>query len=110
MTFSVTDRAGLLSVDVRQHLERRFLFALSRYDSRIIHTEVGIALDDTETGAAANQCQVTVKLQRASLVSIIEKDTDLGKCISRAAGRTGRAVARSLGNAIHSNRSRSPDS
>ncbi len=106
MSISLTDPAGLLDVDHRLLLERRFLFALSRYESRIIRTEIAFTSDESasESKSASEsigiQCHVTVELQRASLVSLTEKHSDLTKCISRVADRTSRAVSRSIDNAI----------
>jgi hypothetical protein len=108
MSFSITDRGDLLSDELRQHLERRFLFALSRYDSRVIQTQVVIGQDEVGGGKAANRCQVDVELQRASRVSVSEGNTDLRECISRAAERTGRAVGRSIDNAAPVDGNRSP--
>ena len=99
MSISICDRADLLSDELRQHLERRFLFALSRYDSRVIQTNVSVGPIEIGPDNLASQCHVDVALQRASHVSITEKSDDIRECISRAAERTGRAVGRSIDNA-----------
>lgn len=96
MLFSITDGGGLLSDELQQHTERRILFALSRYDSRVVQAEVIVARESVANSDVANTCQVTVELKRASLVSITARDADLARCISRAAERTGRAVGRSI--------------
>ncbi len=100
MSLAIIDPAGLLSVEWQLLIERRFMFALSRYDARIVRAEVVIGSDAAGNGSTACQCLVSVELQKASPVSIGERDADLSECIARAAERASRAVGRSIDNAI----------
>lgn len=84
MSLSITDPAGLLSDELRQRLERRFLFALTRYDSRIVRTEVVVDSNENATGNTANQCLVHVELTRALPVSVVESNPDLSQPKSKS--------------------------
>ena len=93
---SMTDRSGLLTDQLRQLAERRLLFALSRFGSRVAQVELVVADENGPRGGVDKTCRVSVKLHRAADVVISDKDADLAKCISRVAKRVGRAVSRAI--------------
>ncbi len=105
MTLSVSDRNDALSEDLRDLLHRRLGFALSRFDSRIRRTSVVVEDVNGPRGGIDKVCRITVTLSGAQNVVISDQDKDLAKCITHAADRVGRAVARSL-NRSHTNRRR----
>ncbi len=109
VTIFITDRAGLLNGELRQLAERRFLFALSRFDSRISKVELVISDENGPRGGIDKACRVSITLHRAPLVVISEKNSDLAKCISRIAERAGRTVARAIEKSQRFDRSRPLD-
>ena len=96
MSFSVVDRSGKLTADLRHLLDRRLRFALSRFEPRI--SGLTAVLEDVNgpRGGVDKLCRIIVRLQRGQEVVIRQEDDDLPRCITRAAERAGRAVARSL--------------
>lgn len=96
MTLSITDRSGLLTQDLRQLAERRLLFALSRFDDRIQHVDLVVNDENGPRGGVDKACRITVKLRRAADVIVRDKDSEMAKCISRAAERVGRTVSRAI--------------
>jgi len=107
MTLSIIAPDGLLSDDQHRHVERRFLFALSRYDSRISAAEVAFKPSTTPGKESWSECQVTITLRNASDVLLSEQTTDLTKDISRIAERASRSVGRSIDKALYLHRYRS---
>lgn len=106
MTLSITDRSDLLTKDLRQLTERRLLFALSRFDNRIMGIDLVVNDDNGPRGGIDKACRITVSLRHAADVTVRDKDADLAKCISRAAERTGRAVSRAIDKSLSFNRVR----
>lgn len=96
MTISITDRSDLLDPILRDLAERRLLFALSRFDSRVIHVDMVVEDENGPRGGVDKSCRVTVSLHRCNDVVISDKDSDMGKCISRVSERLGRSVSRAI--------------
>ena len=96
MSISITDRRNLLDEALRDLAERRLLFALSRFDSRIKKVDLVVTDENGPRGGIDKACRVCVSLKRASEVRISDKDANLATCLSRLAERVGRAVARSI--------------
>ncbi|MCG8449278.1 MAG: HPF/RaiA family ribosome-associated protein [Pirellulales bacterium] len=104
MSLSVVDRNGMLTDELRELLARRLSYALSRFESRIRRKTVVFDDANGPRGGVDKQCRVTVKLDRTGDVVIREQDADISKCITRAAERIGRAVARAIERAQHTYR------
>ncbi len=96
MSVSITDRSNLLNDEMRELAERRLLFALSRFDSRIDSVDLVVEDENGPRGGIDKSCRVTVTLRRAAGVIISDKDSDLARCLSRVAERAGRSVARAI--------------
>lgn len=96
MLISMTDRSDLLSPEMREVVERRFAFALSRFDSRITNVDFVVRDENGPRGGVDKGCRVSISLKRAPEVVITDKDADLATCVSRVAERAGRAVARTI--------------
>ncbi|TWU08206.1 HPF/RaiA family ribosome-associated protein [Stieleria varia] len=96
MSISITDRGGLLSNQLRQLAERRLLFALSRFDSRIVGIDLVVTDENGPRGGIDKACRLSVYLRHANDVVISDKDADIAVCITRAAERAGRAVSRTI--------------
>lgn len=96
MSLSINDSKSLLDGEMRLFTERRFQFALSRFDSRIDGVEVTVTRAERGREIEQHECSVAIDIRRSEKVSLIETDTDLKKCVGRAAQRSGRAVGRSI--------------
>jgi hypothetical protein len=96
MSISIIDPSRLLNEELRQLVERRLLFALSRFDSRIRRVDFVVSDENGPRGGIDKACLISIALERAPVVVIREKDENFSKCITRAAERAGRAVARTI--------------
>lgn len=96
MKLSVIDRNHMLSGELRQFLECRLCFALSRFDSRIRHMSVALEGVNSPRGGLGKLCRITVELDHMRDIVITDQDLELAKCIAHAAERAGRAVARAI--------------
>jgi putative sigma-54 modulation protein len=106
MSVSITDRSDLLTNELRLLAERRFLFALSRFESRLNKVDLVVTDENGPRGGIDKTCQVWVTLHGAGEVVVNDRDSDLAKCISRVAERAGRAVARAIEKSQRLDRSR----
>ncbi|MGB7328958.1 MAG: hypothetical protein WBD31_29025 [Rubripirellula sp.] len=96
MTINIIDRGNLLDSDGRKATERRLLFALSRFDSRIRQVDLVVKDENGPRGGIDKSCRISVLIDHAADVVVSDKDSDLCRCISRAAERAGRAVSRTV--------------
>ena len=96
MQISIVDHHQLLSPSVQQLAERRLLFALARFDSRItaVCLEVGDA--NGPRGGVDKVCRITVELRGLPTVRVSCEDARIESAISRAADRANRGVTRSI--------------
>ncbi|MBT5017595.1 MAG: HPF/RaiA family ribosome-associated protein [Planctomicrobium sp.] len=106
MKLMMTDRSDVLTHDSRLLAERRLLFALSRFDSRIHEVNLVVSDENGPRGGVDKVARITIQLRGASDVVMTHKDDEISKCISRLADRAGRAVARSLKKSHQFDRSR----
>lgn len=106
MSISIIDRDNLMDEALRELAERRLLFALSRFDTRVEKVELVASDENGPRGGNDKLCRVHVWLKRASDVQISDQDADLAVCLSRVAERVGRAVGRSIERAQDFSRTR----
>lgn len=106
MSISITDRTGLMTAELRELLERRLTFALSRFESHVEQVVLVINDENGPRGGMDKACRVSIKLHRAADVIITDRDGDIGKCVSRIADRAGRAVSKSIAKSQEVDRSR----
>ena len=104
VSLSLIDRNDILTHELRDLLDRRLSYALSRYESRIRRKTVVIEDADSPRGGVDRSCQIKVSLDRAGEIVICEQDTEISKSIIRAAERIGRAVARAIERSQHADR------
>ena len=85
-----------LHESLRESLEMRLRFALSRFSPRI--RDVAVTLEDTNgpRGGVDKRCRVVVRLAPRGTVAIDETEADFETAIAHAAERAGRAVGREL--------------
>jgi len=96
MQISIVDRQDNLTSETRELAERRLLFALSRFDSKIERVSMVIADVNGPRGGIDKSCSVTVKLRRLPDVRVSSEHTGVEAAIGHAADRVGRAVARAI--------------
>ena len=106
MQFSIIHQQEDLDDATRGFVERRLLFALSRFGDRIERVSVAISEINTPLGATETSCCVVVTIARLESVTITTADVDVSSAVARAADRVGRAVARTI--EVTQRESRSP--
>ena len=83
-----------LSETLNQHIERRMLFALGRFQRRIRRVTVRVCDINGPCGSVDKTCQVVVDLIPSGKIIVKDTDGDLYAAISRAVERVGRTVGR----------------
>jgi hypothetical protein len=96
MQISILDRQGNLPAEVHELAERRLLFALARFDSKINRVTMVLKDVDGPRGEVDKSCQVTVSLRHLAEVRVSHAEANLKSSIARTADRVGRAVARAI--------------
>ena len=81
---------------LRESVELRMRFALTRFNERIRDVVVTLADVNGPRGGIDKRCRVVVRLIPSGKVSIEDTDVDFEMAVTHAADRTGRAVARKL--------------
>lgn len=109
MNTQIVDRDNCLNATSTSFADRRLLFALSRFDSKIISVVLTVTDTNGPRGGIDKKCQLLIKMGRGQDIVISGTDHDLKTCLSRVADRAGRTVARRLGRAKDSYRRRVPD-
>ena len=92
MQFSIVRRNGSLDDATREFAERRLLFALSRFGSKIDHVSAVIADVNGPRGGLDQSCRVTVGLGRLGTVTVTSIDIEAEPSVARAADRAGRLI------------------
>lgn len=106
MNLTISDRGNVLNQHSRELTERRLMFALSRFESRIHEVDFIISDENGPRGGIDKVGRITISLRGAQDVVLTHKDDDVSRCVSRLADRAGRAVARSLSKSNQINRSK----
>ena len=86
----------VLDVELKEHLERRLLFALSRFDPKILKVDVHLADENGPKGGLDKSCQIHVRLSGQADVVARTVDADWKVCIDLATTRAGHNVRRAL--------------
>ena len=85
-----------LAPELHAHLDRRLLFALLRFDPKILKIDVHVADQNGPKGGIDKSCQIVVRLRGLSDVVVKTADTDWTVCIDRATNRIGPSVSRAI--------------
>lgn len=80
-----------LSPELEQHVDRRLLFALSRFSNRIRSVKVLLEEVSGET-----RCTLTVKLHHGDELRVEDQSRDVPALLDHAADRLARLVTREL--------------
>lgn len=97
MKLSIIDRNCEMSDETREFAERRFLFALSRFDSKIARVSIVVTDTNGPRGGIDKVCQVVIKTRRLGEIYVTGEDSQIEACVARTADRAARSVARAIG-------------
>lgn len=86
-----------VSVELKEHLERRLQFALNRFADRIAGVTVRISDVNGPRGGIDKRCAIVVALLPQGAARIESAGDEPFALAARAAKRAGRAVQRPLG-------------
>ncbi len=96
MRIRILHRDKQVSPEMRAYVERRLLFALSRFAPKMDRITVDLSVKQEPKGEAMTSCEISIALRRSPRLDVSVKEADLETAVARAAERAGRAVARSL--------------
>jgi putative sigma-54 modulation protein len=96
MQIVIQSRGVALTGALRQHIERRMLFALGWADYQVRKVEVRLSDLNGPRGGEDKRCQIQILASGIPEVVIQDIEVDVYLAIDRAADRAGRALARRL--------------
>ncbi len=96
MQLLITGKNFKVGDELRDHIDRRLLFALGKFDPEIDRVEVGLADVNGPKGGLDKQCRIVAKVRSLGSVVVEEQDLDFYTAVDRAADRLGRAVHRTI--------------
>lgn len=85
-----------LTEDLRAHVERRFQFAVGRFQDQLLSVIVRLSDINGPRGGVDKHCQVQIRLRGLPKIVIKDTEADLYVAVDRAADRSGRTLARNL--------------
>jgi len=96
MLWQLKDKGVRRPHDLPQHIERRLLFALSRFSGRI--QKVLVFLEDTNgpRGGVDKVCRILVKTRGMGATLASATHSDWTTCVDQATGSIGHALARHI--------------
>jgi putative sigma-54 modulation protein len=96
MNIVIQSRSFAVTAAMRQHVERRILFALGWADYKVKKVQVRLSDLNGPRGGEDKRCQIQVLAAGIPEVVIQDVEADVYVAIDRAADRAGRALARRL--------------
>jgi putative sigma-54 modulation protein len=93
---SITVTNVELDETLRQFIERRVQFALSRFGPRIRRVSIGLTKEIRPTGGTDSSCQIVVTLERSEHEVIEVHGLDMQSAVTHALERASRSVQRKL--------------
>lgn len=96
MQIDVRRRDGRLTEEIQQWAERRVLFALGQFGTRVRAVAIRLNDENGPKGGVDQRCLMEARLAGAANVVADVHDVDLSAAISRAAERLGRRVRTEL--------------
>ena len=85
-----------LEQGLREHIERRLTFAMSRFGARVLKTVVHLADNNGPKGGVDKSCLIVVRLRGLGELVAELVDTDWLAVVDRATTRIGHNVSREL--------------
>jgi putative sigma-54 modulation protein len=81
---------------LREHIERRLNYALSRFGARVNRVTVYLSDRNGPKGGIDKSCRIVVRLRGLGEIVSAVDDTDWTVAVDRAATRAGHTVSRAL--------------
>lgn len=81
---------------IREHVEKRIRFALSRIGHRLKRVDVRLSDLNGPRGGVDKRCLIEVRINRHPPVIVTDVQSDLYTCVDRACARARRTVMRRL--------------
>ena len=96
MKLNIRSHRTELTEELRELVERRVYFALSRFSPRIARVSVTIEDINGSRAGVDQRCRIVIKLEHADEMTVEATDADVKAAISLAADRASRVVQREL--------------
>lgn len=96
MKLSISGKNMKINDALKEHIEQRIYFALSRFSPRVARVSVTVEDVNGPRGGIDKRCRILVKLDRMEDVAIETTDAEIYDAVSAAADRVGRSVQRKL--------------
>ncbi len=96
MLMQISGRRIPLSAAFREHVQRRFAFALGRFGHRVARVLLKFTDINGRRGGVDKQCRVAIQLDRGPRIIVDTRDVELEAVVDQAAQRAGHAVRREL--------------
>jgi ribosomal subunit interface protein len=81
---------------IREHVDKRIRFALSRISHRLRRVDVRLSDLNGPRGGVDKRCLIEVRINRHPPVIVTDVQSDLYTCVDRASARAQRTVMRRL--------------
>lgn len=94
MKFAVSCKGLSLTSEMREHVDRRLTYSLSRFGPQIASIRVYLTDENGPRGGRDKLCLVVIDMRGAREVVITQRSESLTQAINAAAMRAGRTVAR----------------
>ena len=95
-----------VSPEVRDLIERRLHFALSRFSRRIRYVTARVSDINGPKGGVDKRCRIVVNLSPSGSIVVEDTHAELSQAITRAADRLGHFVGRHLDRGLQGNEPR----
>ncbi|MEZ5739541.1 MAG: ribosome-associated translation inhibitor RaiA [Burkholderiaceae bacterium] len=107
MQIEIQARDFPLTAALRDHVEKRLRFALSRFSDRVQRVAVRLSDVNGPRGGQDKNCHLHVRLRGLPDIVVRNTESDLYVAVDRASGRAGRALRRGMvrASAVFSRRS-----
>ena len=96
MFLELKSRGVEVEPSLREHIERRLMFALSRFGSRVSKVSVTLADNNGPKGGIDKSCQIVIRLHGVGEVIAEVVDSEWSIAVDRAMNRIGHNVSRAL--------------
>ena len=96
MKLSISGKNIKVDDAMKEHIDRRIRFALSRFSPRISRVSVTVEDVNGPRGGIDKRCRILVKLDRMEELQVEITDADVYAAVDAAADRVGRSVQRKL--------------
>jgi len=96
MKLSISGKNMKLDDAMKEHIERRVYFALSRFSPRVARVTVTVEDVNGPRGGIDKRCRILVKLDRMEELKVESTDSGIYAAVDTAADRMGRSVQRKI--------------